>query len=74
MKLINYVSVFGNRTSMRLSKTEIDAIEFLEGKTGNKAIYDYIAKKQQIDGVFTNFTSFVRENIILDLLKTAKGK
>lgn len=69
MKRFNYYAKDGKRSCFSATETEVEAIRFLVEKQGLNSFMDYIYKQLTVVEKDANFSAFVRDMVIKDLME-----
>lgn len=69
MKRFNYYTEEGKRSCFSATETEVEAIRFLVEKQGLSSFMDYIYKQLKVVEKDANFSAFVRDMVIKDLME-----
>lgn len=69
MKRFNYFTKEGKRSCFTATETEIEAIRFLVEKHGLNSFMDYIYNQLKVVEKGANFSGFVRDMVIKDLME-----
>lgn len=68
MKRFNYYKEDGKRSCFSATETEVEAIRFLVEKQGLNSFMEYIYKQLKVVKKDENFSAFVRDMVIKDLM------